>query len=138
MRITEIEAPPVWVKAEDEARQPVSVSLRSEGELADVGFVFGGKEVGRAAVRAGMQRVDLTLPAVTAATSGRLEVRQGDRVVAARDVTLRPPRLRELWLLPSCGHYTHVQDELVGIQITNLLKGWNWPCQRGNGRMRFK
>lgn len=143
MRISAVEAPPVWVKAEGEARQPVSVTVRSRGELGEVGFVFEGKEVGRAAVRGGVQTVELTLPAVTATTSGRLEVRQGDRVVAARDVTLSPPRLRELWLLPH-SHvdigYTHLQDEVIGIQITNMLKGMELArASAGNpDGMRFK
>lgn len=143
LRISAIEAPPVWVKAKGEARQPVSVSLRSKGELGEVAFVFGGKELGRAAVRAGVQTVELALPAVTATTSGRLEVKQGDRVVAARDVTLCPPRLRELWLLAH-SHvdigYTHVQDEVIGIQITNLLKGIELArASAGNpDGMRFK
>jgi alpha-mannosidase len=143
LRISAVDAPPVWVKAEGEARQPVTVSLRSSGELGEVVFLFAGKEVKRSAVRAGVQTVELALPAVNAATSGRLEVKRGDRVLAAREVTMRPPRLRELWMLPH-SHvdigYTHLQDEVIGIQITNLLKGMELArASAGNpDGMRFK
>ena len=47
-------------------------------------------------------------------------------MLAARDVTLNPPRLREIWVLPH-SHvdigYTHLQDEVIDIQIANLLQG---------------
>jgi hypothetical protein len=126
IRISGVDAPPVWIKVAGQPRQPVNVSLRSRSELAEVRFLFAGREVGRSALRSGMQTWSLALPPVNSATQGNLEVRQGEELLATRAVTLNPPRLREIWVLPH-SHvdigYTHLQDEVIDIQIANLLQG---------------
>ena len=70
IRITSVEAPPVWVKENGEPRQPVSVGLRSQRPLADARFVFEGREVGRSALRSGVQTVVLKLPPVNTRNRG--------------------------------------------------------------------
>ena len=126
IRITRVDAPPVWLNEAGQARQPVKVGVRSRAELVDARFMFAGDEVARATLRPGLQTVCLTLPPVHSATAGPLEVRQGDVILATREVRLNAPKLREIWVLPH-SHvdigYTHLQDEVIDIQIANLLQG---------------
>jgi alpha-mannosidase len=126
IRILEVEAPPVWMKHEGEVRQPLNVRLHSRTERSGLRFFFDGREAGHASVHAGVQTLALMMNPVEREMVGRLEIRSEEDVLAAVEAKVQAPMLREMWLLPH-SHvdigYTHLQEEVIDIQISNLLKG---------------
>src|SRR5690606_10390731 len=119
-----VEVPPVWLKNNGVAVQPVSISLRHYGAEIPVTIHLGNAEVKKMELKRGLQRIEALIPARDQATRERLTLRTADgKEIASREVLLSPPRIREMWLLPH-SHvdigYTHRQEEIVQVQISNL------------------
>jgi alpha-mannosidase len=124
VRVVSAEAPPVWVRTESGPRQYVKIGLCGAAGIETEVF-WQDRPVGRVRLQGGVQAEELALELVENETVGVLELRVDGEVKERRDLTLRPPRLRELWVLPH-SHvdigYTHRQDEVIDIQIANLRK----------------
>lgn len=122
-RLVGVQVPPVWLREGDRAVQPVNVTLRHVGPDADVEVRLGDAAAKALRLTKGSQTIELRAPAAEQTRRLDLTVRVGDRLAASTNLTLAPPRLREMWILPH-SHvdigYTHRQEEVVKVQISNL------------------
>ena len=74
----------------------------------------------------GSQSVDLSLPAVEADKAVKVEVEAGGHAVASREVTLKPVRKMQIFLLPHSHNdigYTELQAEVEKKQNSNIETG---------------
>jgi alpha-mannosidase len=74
----------------------------------------------------GSQSVDLSLPAVEVDKAVKVEVEAGGHAVASREVTLKPVRKIEIYLLPHSHNdigYTELQAEVEKKQNSNIETG---------------
>lgn len=117
------EAPPVWWKEGGTPFQPVTVTLRHVGPELDATVRWGEAESVGCHLKSGLQTLTLRAPARDVTWTVRLAVVANGVEVATGSVTLVPPKMREIWVLPH-SHvdvgYTHRQAEIVRIQIQNL------------------
>jgi hypothetical protein len=121
-----LDAPPVWLNQDGWPMQPVKLGVRHVGDEAEAHVQLGAGTPTLVRLRPGVQTLDLRAPASDTPTVLGVTLRAADKTIAATNLTLTPPRIRELWLLPH-SHvdigYTHRQDEIVKVQISNLEKG---------------
>ncbi len=122
-RLVRLEVPPVWLKDGAQAVQPIAITLRHIGPEADAVVRLGDREAARLRLKNGVQVVELKTPAEGNSRGVALSVMVGGQAVVGTNVTLAPPKIRDIWVLPH-SHvdvgYTHLQDEIVKIQINNL------------------
>ena len=74
----------------------------------------------------GSQSVDLSVPAVEAEKTVKVEVEAGGQTVASREVTLKPVRKMEIFLLPHSHNdigYTALQADVEKKQNSNIETG---------------
>ncbi len=123
--------------------QVLNLAIRHLGEEIEAKALLDDMAIGTVRLKSGVQQVELGVAPVEKQTTRRLRLVAGDRVIAEREVTLRPPRLREIWLL-NHSHvdigYTHRQAEVIDIQIGNMDKAIELAnASAGNPEgMRFK
>lgn len=121
-----VRVPPVWLRSGDQAVQPVTVKLRHIGPARDATLRLAGAPPRALRLENGLHSIELNAPAREQKELAQLQLEVEGQTVAASTVPLGPPRIRDLWILPH-SHvdigYTHVQEEVVQIQITNLLTG---------------
>jgi hypothetical protein len=138
-----VRVPPVWIKENGNAAQPLTVSLRHVGAQVKARLLLGAKEAASLDLKNGLHTLELKAPAVEQTLKTTLSLVVGGQVLATTNLSLGPPRIRELWLLPH-SHvdigYTHRQDDVVGIQVGNLEKAMELArASAGNPPgMRFK
>ena len=125
-RLVGVEMPSVWLKEDGKAVQPVTVTLRNVGSEQETALQLDGVEVAKLSMKDEVRSVPLKLAAQEGTHTVALRILAGGRELAATNLVLHPPRLRDLWLLPH-SHvdigYTHRQDDVIDIQITNLETG---------------
>lgn len=142
-RLVRVEAPSVWLKDGGQAVQPVNVTLRHIGAEADVVVRLDGRDVARQRLKNGLHLVELKAPATENSRVVALTVSSEGRPAGSTNLTLTPPKIRDIWVLPH-SHvdvgYTHQQDEIVKIQIKNLEQAMQLArASAGNAPgMRFK
>jgi len=121
-----INIPPVWLKDDGKPVQPVTVTLRHIGEDLDATLNLDGMPPARIPLKNGLRTVELKVPAVEQPHTVAMRVTIPGQELAATNLTIRPPRIRDMWILPH-SHvdigYTHRQDDVIDIQITNLETG---------------
>lgn len=74
----------------------------------------------------GSQAIDVAVPAVAVAKALKIEVEAGGRTVAAREVTIKPVRQMEIFILPHSHNdigYTALQAEVEKKQDSNIETG---------------
>ena len=125
-RLVRIEVPPLWRREAGQPVQSVTVTLRHVGDVADAVIRVAEREAGSLRLTNGLNHIEFVTPAKEGERQVPLSVSVGGHSVCQTNLTLAPPKIRELWLLPH-SHvdvgYTHRQDEIVRIQIENLQKG---------------
>ena len=138
-----VRVPPVWLKESKGAAQPVTLTLRHIGAETEGVLRVGELEPKPVHLQNGEQSLDLKLPASEQPRSVSLSLTVEGRVLASTNLNLRPPPIRQLWLLPH-SHvdigYTHRQAEVIDVQIGNLQKAMEL-AQRSSTNpsgMRFK
>ncbi|MBL9137960.1 MAG: hypothetical protein JNK85_18990, partial [Verrucomicrobiales bacterium] len=119
------EVPAVWLKESGAAWQSVSVTLRHVGPAVSAMVRLGDAESVPWELKSGLQTLILRVPAQDDTKNARLTVVANGVEVASGQISLTPPKMREIWVLPH-SHvdvgYTHRQAEIVRIQIENLEK----------------
>jgi alpha-mannosidase len=142
-RLARVDTPAVWRRQGDQAIQPVEITLRHIGAETPAQLRLGTAEPVPVRLKGGLQVLSLAAPAEERTQSLPLSLEVEGRVVVATNLTLAPPKLREIWVLPH-SHvdvgYTHLQNEIVRIQIENLEKAMQLSADsaaRPPG-MRFK
>lgn len=141
--ISEAEVQPVLLREGDHAVQPVRLTVSHFADDAEAVVRADGQEVGRLKLHQGTQTADVGLKPAESAHQAKLEIVAGGQVLETRLITVEPPRLRELWLLPH-SHvdigYTHRQEDVIGVQIGNLEKAMQLAKESVNNPpgMRFK
>ncbi|MBE7501139.1 MAG: hypothetical protein HS113_12685 [Verrucomicrobiales bacterium] len=125
-RLSQITVAPYWLHASDGPVQPVELRLQHVGAPTEARVRIGDRPPLPVRLQSGWQSIEVTAPAAEHTTRVPLEVTAAGDTLLVTNLTLSPPKLREIWLLPH-SHvdigYTHRQDEVIGIQITNLLQG---------------
>lgn len=125
VRIDSVQAAPFWLKEGPKTVQPVTITVWSASEMPGSFFV-GRSNAGQFVLHGGAQTFDLKIPVNERARKKVVRWKAGDKVLASTNLTLRLPRIREIWVLPH-SHvdigYTHRQSEVVQTQIANLEKG---------------
>lgn len=124
-RLVRVDVPPLWRWEGGVAVQPLTVTLRHVGEEVDALVFLADREVASGRMRTGLHRLEMATAAEEGTRVVPLRVLAGGEVVASTNLTLTPPKIRDIWVLPH-SHvdvgYTHRQDEIVRIQIENLEK----------------
>ena len=124
-RIVRVDVPPVWLRENGQATQPLHVTIRHVGPEAEAVLRLGDVEAARVTLKDGLRTVTVTTPAREDSLELPLVLRANEQAVASTPVVVAPPKLREIWVLPH-SHvdvgYTHRQDDVVRIQIENLEK----------------
>jgi len=123
--ISALRIAPVVKRQGDRGVQPLHLALRHLGDEADAVVSLNDSPIGNVRLRSGLQQMELGIAPVNQAATGKVRVAVGGRIVAEQDVVLRPPRMKEVWLL-NHSHvdigYTHRQAEVIDIQIGNMNK----------------
>ena len=118
-----VKVPPVWLKQDGKPVQPVQVTLRHVGSDMEASVQVDGVEAAKVRLKAGEQTIELRVPASEQPRSVALRVMAADQELAATHLDLKPPQIRDMWILPH-SHvdigYTHRQEEIVKLQIANL------------------
>jgi hypothetical protein len=125
-RFVGVEVPPVWLKEAGQAVQPVTVTLRNVGPDLATALQLDGVEVAKLSLKDEVRSIALKVPAQESRRTVALRIAAGGKELATTNLVLNPPRIRDLWILPH-SHvdigYTHRQEDIIGIQITNLETG---------------
>ena len=142
-RLLGVDVPPVWLKQEGKPVQPVTVTLRHIGETVNATARLDGADAGKIALKNGVQTLELKVPAAEKPRTVALRIAAGGLDLAATNIALAPPRIREMWILPH-SHvdigYTHRQEDIINVQITNLETGLRLAAASATNPpgMRFK
>ncbi|HRV49393.1 MAG TPA: polysaccharide lyase family protein [Sedimentisphaerales bacterium] len=119
---------PVRALQEQDGRmsQPLLVTVRHFGEDADavVGLLNGPAKSLR--LTQGTQEVELMVDAVDAETKGQVTVAVDGKVIAEREVTLKPVRKLTVYITPHSHTdigYTEIQTAIEARQVQNLVDG---------------
>lgn len=122
-RLVRVEAPSVWLKDGEQAVQPLNVTLRHIGDEAEVAVRVNDREVAQRRLKHGLHLIEVRAPAAEGSQVVSVTVSSAGRPAGSTNLTLTPPKIRDIWVLPH-SHvdvgYTHQQDEIVKIQIANL------------------
>ena len=142
-RIDSVRVAPLWLKDGARTVQPMTVTMWHTGPPAEGSFILGHRIFGRFVLRGGAQSFELKIPVSERPRTAALRWTVDGKALAATNVTLTPPRIRQVWLLPH-SHvdigYTDRQDKVVKHQIANLETGMELArASAGNAPgMRFK
>ena len=121
-----VNVPPVWLKQDGPPVQPMTVTLRYRGPEIEATAYLDGAAAARIPLTNGVQIFDLKTSASEQSGTVALSITAAGKELATTNVALNPPRIRELWLLPH-SHvdigFTHRQEEVINIQMTNLETG---------------
>lgn len=124
-KLLSAQAPPVWLRTETNAVQPLTVVIRHIGREAPTEFRLDGKAFATLKLRNGSQTIQTALPTTETPRTAKLTLAEPGSTsdLATMSLRLAPPRIREMWLLPH-SHvdigYTHRQSEIIDVQIANL------------------
>jgi hypothetical protein len=122
-RLSGVKVPPVWLKRDGKPVQPLTVSVQHSGATVEATLYVDGVESAKVELKAGNQSVEVLVAATEQARSVALRLDAAGKPLATTRVELKPPQLREMWVLPH-SHvdigYTHRQEEIVNLQTGNL------------------
>jgi len=121
-----VTVPPVWLKEAGKPVQPITVTLRHIGEDQQAALQLDGVEAAKILLKNGIQTLELKTAAVEKSHTVALRIASEGKELAATNLAINPPRIRDMWILPH-SHvdigYTHRQEEVIDVQITNLETG---------------
>jgi hypothetical protein len=107
--------------------RPLVITINSPYVEAVAGVVrLAGAEGKAADLKFGSQSFDLSVPAVEAEKTVKVEVEAGGQMVASREVTLKPVRRMDIYILPHSHNdigYTALQADVVKKQDSNIETG---------------
>ena len=120
----EAKAPQILERRAGASVQMVKVTVRYPYAEPVRGIVrLPGAEGEAVNLQFGSQTVELPVPAVTAEKAVKVEIEAGGRTVTSREVTLKPVRKLEIYLLPHSHNdigYTALQADVEKKQNSNL------------------
>jgi alpha-mannosidase len=107
--------------------QPLRVTVNYPyAEPVDGMIRLPGAEGNAVSFKFGSQSVDLSVPALETEKTVKIEVQAGGQTVASREVTLKPVRKLQIFLLPHSHNdigYTALQADVVKKQNSNIETG---------------
>ena len=106
--------------------QPVLVTLRHFGEDADAVVRLQDGPAVTVRLKEGRQESELMAGAVGTATKRQVTVEVGGKVVASREITLKPVKKLTVYITPHSHTdigYTEIQTAIEKRQVQNLLDG---------------
>jgi hypothetical protein len=107
--------------------QPLRVTVNYPyAEPVDGMIRLAGAEGKAVSFKFGSQSVDLSVPALETEKTVKIEVQAGGQTVASREVTLKPVRKLQIFLLPHSHNdigYTALQADVVKKQNSNIETG---------------
>ena len=122
-RLSGVKVPPIWLKRDGKPVQPLTVSVQHSGATVEATLYVDGVESAKVELKAGNQSVEVLVAATEQARSVALRLDAAGAPLATTSLELKPPQLREMWVLPH-SHvdigYTHRQEEIVNLQTGNL------------------
>lgn len=114
-----VQSPPVLVERDGRLLQTIELAVRHLGEPALARVRVGDGDATELALRGGVQRLEVTMPAVEREQTVRVQVEVPDEPTVTRTLTLKPVRRWVVYLLPH-SHvdigYTHVQTDVERAQ----------------------
>ena len=121
--VIDVKVPPVWLKEDGRPIQALRVTVRHSGSEGEATLLVDGVEAGKISLKAGEQGIELKVPAREETHKVELRVMFAGKELAATTLELKPPHIRDLWIVPH-SHvdigYTHRQDEVAKLQTANL------------------
>jgi len=122
-RVLEVKVPPVWLWQDGKPVQALTLNLRHVGKELEATLQVDGVEAAKVALKSGDQSLELKVPATEQPRNVALRFMAEGKELAATSLELKPPRIRDMWILPH-SHvdigYTHRQEEIIKLQIGNL------------------
>ncbi len=124
--LTRVESPSVWLRRGEGAVQPIEVTLRHVGPETTAVLLLDGRESGRIKIsKPGFHKISLDAPALDQSHAHTLTLVAAGKPVETNQITIVPPKIRDIWVLPH-SHvdvgYTDQQEQIVRVQIQNLEK----------------
>ncbi len=120
--VRSIKSPPVLDKKGDKLVQTVQVTILRAGGPGEATIRAGNGRSVKAALKAGVQTIELPVPAVERTTEVHVEVSVGGKVIARRNVTLKPVRKWQVYLLP----HSHVDIGYTKLQTEVERDHWRF------------
>jgi len=122
-------------KVGDELRQAVEVQLRHLGPPIEGRLMVEGVAPIRVELADRMVRTEILVPAVSKAERREVRIEVDGRLIARREVELRPVRQRTIYILPHSHTdigYTEIQTAIEEKQVENLRKGMAYAQRTAN------
>ncbi len=116
-------SPPVLIDRGGRLFQPIELQVRHVGDDASVTLHATGAEPVQASLRTGAHKLHIAVPAVSAETKVAVTLESAGSAIATRDVTLKPVRKWQVYLLPH-SHvdigYTHLQSDVEKLHWKHI------------------
>jgi alpha-mannosidase len=106
--------------------QPVLVTLRHFGAETDAVVRLPDGSATRVTLKSGRQEVELTANAVETETKRQISIEVAGKIIAAREVTLKPVKKLTVYITPHSHTdigYTEIQTAIEKKQVQNLVDG---------------
>ena len=126
VKLTDFTGQPFIALKDGRSYQPGLLSFLNTGAATTVNVGINGLATQKIDLSSGMQLVEVLMPEVTKDSSLQLSVLQNNKLLARKDVTLRPVRKITVYVLPHSHNdigYTEIQSDVEKKQLNNLLKG---------------
>jgi hypothetical protein len=115
--------------------QPGLLSFMNTGAATTVSVDVNGLSPQTLAVAPGLQLLKVQLPEVTKDSTLQLLVKQDNKLIGQKDISLKPVRKITVYVLPHSHNdigYTEIQSDVEKKQLNNLLKGIDFARRTKN------
>lgn len=120
--VRSVQSPPLLVSREGRLFQMVHVTVLRAGTPSEATFQLSGGKPVNAALKPGVQTVELPVAAVDEETPVTVEVRAAEGLIAERKAVLRPVRKWQVYLLP----HSHVDIGYTQLQTRVEQDHWRF------------
>ena len=120
--VRSVQSPPVLTGKGDKLLQAVQVTILRVGPPAEATIRVSSGTSLKAALKSGVQTVELPVPAVVYETPVTVEVLSAGKSIAARNVVLKPVRKWQIYLLP----HSHVDIGYTQLQTRVEQDQWRF------------
>jgi hypothetical protein len=120
------QTPAVLVKKGDQFVQPVKIKLVQLGPDAEATVRVGDAKPVSVTLKRGQQEFEIAAPAVEKNTKATIIIESAGKIVAQKDIELKPVRKMTIYILPHSHTdigYTEIQTNIEKKQVNNLLQG---------------
>ncbi|MBN2064126.1 MAG: hypothetical protein JW745_04930, partial [Sedimentisphaerales bacterium] len=107
----------------NEPLQLLNLTLETIGKSSDITITANGQKVTTGQIKAGTYPMELAVPATEVEKTVKLEIRQANKIIAAKDITVPAMRKWEINLIHQTHldiGYTEPQEDILNLQVQHL------------------